>query len=135
MLIILFSLLTLKYLIIENPLAEKSLRNILYRNSTENLKWTLQIASNHPQNKINSSPFVVISTEQLLANLTIPSNLTYVQLGLLHTWEILNPLLNFSNSLPNTIEAMQEAGFAWSNLKSHIKTQNQGSLNGSVLFL
>ncbi|XP_078163476.1 beta-1,3-galactosyltransferase GALT1-like [Carex rostrata] len=129
--IILFSLLTLKYLIIENPLTEKSLRNILYRNSTETLKWTLQIAPNLPQNKINPSPFVVISTEQILANLTIPSNLTYVQLGLLHTWQILNPLLNFSNSLPKTIEAMQEAGFAWSILKNHIKNQNQGSLDGS----
>lgn len=127
MLIVLFSLLIFKYFIIENPLAENSLRNFLYKNSKEALQWT---APDQHQNKSKSSSSAIISTEQLLTNLTVPNNLSYVQRELLHTWEILNPLLNVSDSLTQTVEAMQEAGFAWSNLKKHIKHQNQGSLNG-----
>ncbi|KAJ4794186.1 hypothetical protein LUZ62_045432 [Rhynchospora pubera] len=129
-LIIFFSLLIFKYLMIESLLAEKSLKSIIYRNLTENLKCTLQIELNTPLNKTNSSPPVSISTKQLLTNLTIPKNL--IQHELLHTWEILNPLINVSNSLPQTIVAMQEAGLAWSTLKNHIQHQIQGPCNGSV---
>ncbi|KAJ3679671.1 hypothetical protein LUZ60_017682 [Juncus effusus] len=116
-LLILFSLLIFKYLVIENPLAEKSLRKILYKTNTfETLKWTVQIAPDSSQNKANTSNYTIISTQQLLTNLTIPNNVTHTQLDSLHTWKTLVPLISISTTLPQTTHSIKEAIIAWKDL-------------------
>ncbi|RWW63144.1 hypothetical protein BHE74_00029694 [Ensete ventricosum] len=112
-LVFLFTLLILRYGILENPLAERLLPSPLSRNSSEPLDW---LNSGLPaiQNPGNGSR--VVSANAIVSRLFAPRNLSDAEQQSLQTWNHLDRLINYSNHLPQAMEAIREAGSAWEDL-------------------
>ena len=112
----LFLILMLRYVILDSPLAERSLQYVFQQNSTAQLHW-LDVP-NPPalQNPQNFSQ--VISTELLASNLSITRNLSDREIQTLHSWNHLRDLVNNAHILPDGLDAIKEAGVAWRDRKS-----------------
>ncbi|TVU11947.1 hypothetical protein EJB05_45559 [Eragrostis curvula] len=127
----LFIILMLRYVILDSPLAEKSLQYVFQQNSTAALHW-LDVP-NPPaiQNPQNSSE--VISTKLLASNLSVTRNLTERELQTLHSWNHLRDLVTHAHILPDGVEAIKEAGTAWRELNSALANDDSFvSVNGST---
>ncbi|WOK94255.1 beta-1,3-galactosyltransferase GALT1 [Canna indica] len=115
----LFTLLILRYGILENPLAERVLERRFSRNSSEHLDW---LASGDPpaiQNPGDRSS--VVSAEEISSHLFAPRNLSDAELRSLQTWNHLDHLVSHASGLPQAVEAIGEAGFAWESLMAQIE--------------
>jgi len=121
----------LRYVILDSPLAEKSLQYVFQQNRTAELHW-LDVP-NPPaiQNPQNSSE--VISTRLLASNLSITRNLSDRELQSLHSWNHLRHLLSHAHILPDGVEAIKEAGVAWRELNTALAYDDSVvSVNGSI---
>ncbi|CAL9188733.1 unnamed protein product [Musa hybrid cultivar] len=112
-LVFLFTLLILRYGILENPLAERLLPSPLSRNSSEPLDW---LDSGLPAIQNPGNGLHVVSANAIVSRLFAPRNLSDVEQQSLQTWNHLDHLINYSNHLPQAIEAIREAGSAWEDL-------------------
>ncbi|KAG2610636.1 hypothetical protein PVAP13_4KG203200 [Panicum virgatum] len=127
----LFIILMLRYVILDSPLAEKSLQYVFQQNRTAELHW-LDVP-NPPaiQNPQNSSE--VISTKLLASNLSITRNLSDKELQSLHSWNHLRNLVSHAHILPDGVEAIKEAGVAWRELNTALAYDDSiASVNGST---
>lgn len=127
----LFIILMLRYVILDSPLAENSLRYVFQQNRTAELNW-LDVP-NPPaiQNPQNSSE--VISTKLLASNLSITRNLSDRELQSLHSWNLLRDLVSHAHILPDGVEAIKEAGVAWRELNTALAYDDSiASVNGST---
>jgi len=127
----LFIILMLRYVILDSPLAEKSLQYVFQQNRTVELHW-LDVP-NPPaiQNPQNSSE--VISTRRLASNLSITRNLSDRELQSLHCWNHLRHLLSHAHILPDGVEAIKEAGVAWRELNTALAYDDSVvSVNASI---
>uniref|UniRef100_A0A453R6G8 Galectin domain-containing protein n=1 Tax=Aegilops tauschii subsp. strangulata TaxID=200361 RepID=A0A453R6G8_AEGTS len=124
-------ILMLRYVILDSPLAERSLQYVFQQNSTAQLHW-LDVP-NPPalQNPQNSSQ--VISTELLASNLSITRNLSDREIQTLHSWNHLRDLVNNAHILPDGLDAIKEAGVAWRKLNAALEYDDSVvSFNGST---
>jgi len=127
----LFIILMLRYVILDSPLAEKSLQYVFQQNRTAELHW-LDVP-NPPaiQNPQNSSE--VISTKLLASNLSITRNLSDKELQSLHSWNHLRNLVSHAHILPDGVAAIKEAGVAWRELNTALAYDDSiASVNGST---
>lgn len=127
----LFLILMLRYVILDSPLAERSLQYVFQQNSTAQLHW-LDVP-NPPalQNPQNFSQ--VISTELLASNLSITRNLSDREIQTLHSWNHLRDLVNNAHILPDGLDAIKEAGVAWRKLNAALEYDDSVvSFNGST---
>jgi beta-1,3-galactosyltransferase len=115
----LFVILMLRYLILDSPLAERSLRYVLQQNSTTQLHW-LDVpnppAVHNPQNSSQ-----VISTELLASSLSITRNLSDKEMQSLRSWNHLKDLVSNAHILPDGLDAIKEAGVAWRTLNAALE--------------
>uniref|UniRef100_A0A0D9WNK6 Galectin domain-containing protein n=1 Tax=Leersia perrieri TaxID=77586 RepID=A0A0D9WNK6_9ORYZ len=127
----LFIILMLRYVILDSPLAEKSLQYVFQQNSTTPLHWLDVPNPPAVQNPQNISQ--VISTELLASNLSITRNLSDIELQSLHSWNHLKNLVSHAHILPDGVEAIKEAGVAWRKLNAALEyEQSVVSVNGST---
>ncbi|VAI84484.1 unnamed protein product [Triticum turgidum subsp. durum] len=127
----LFLILMLRYVILDSPLAERSLQYVFQQNSTAQLHW-LDVP-NPPalQNPQNFSQ--VISTELLASSLSITRNLSDREIQTLHSWNHLRDLVNNAHILPDGLDAIKEAGVAWRKLNAALEYDDSVvSFNGST---
>jgi beta-1,3-galactosyltransferase len=125
-------ILMLRYVILDSPLAERSLQYVLQQNSTTQLHW-LDVpnppAVHNPQNISR-----VVSTELLLAsNLSLTRNLSDKEIQSLSTWNHLRDLVSNAHILPDGLDAIKEAGVAWRKLNAALERDDAvASVNGSM---
>jgi beta-1,3-galactosyltransferase len=127
----LFIVLILRYVILDSPLAEKSLQYVFQQNSTAALHWIDVPNPLAIQNPQNSSE--VTSTKILASNLSITRNLTGRELQTLHSWNHLRDLVAHAHILQDGVEAIKEAGIAWRELNTVLANDDSFvSVNGST---
>ncbi|KAL2559259.1 Beta-1 [Forsythia ovata] len=124
----LLMLLVLGYYVITNPIKENYIPIPSYFNTTNPLEWINPGTSPGLHNPVNTSQ--LISTEAIVSDLFAQRNLTNEELNSLHTWNRLKHLISHAQSLPNAIEAIKEAGVAWSNLMASTEEEKL-HMNGS----
>ncbi|KAJ0988295.1 hypothetical protein J5N97_006651 [Dioscorea zingiberensis] len=127
----LFTLLVLRYGILENPLAEMSFRGSFSHNTSDHLHWLSVADPPSVQNPENGSQ--VISADILVSNLFTLRNFSNRELLSLQTWNHFEHLISHGQGLPHAIEAIKEAGAAWKNLMGSVEDEKlSASGNGST---
>ncbi|KAK1283318.1 Beta-1,3-galactosyltransferase 15 [Acorus calamus] len=126
-----FTLLLLRYGLMENRLSEMTLSNSFFRNVSDRLH------SEHDRNlPALSNPQIsseVIAADRLIFNFSIQQNFSQEELQSLQTWNLLDHLVSHAEGLPNAIEAVKEAGSASKDLMASLEEERLlSSLNGSV---
>jgi beta-1,3-galactosyltransferase len=127
----LLTILVLRYMIWDSPLAESSLQAILYHNSSDPLLW-LDVPDPSPvQEPQNASQ--VISIRNLTSTLLSPRNLSKEEIPILSTWNQLKHLWKSAHRLPQGVEAIKEASDAWENLMVSVEEEKLSMMasNGS----
>lgn len=107
----------------KNPIQEISITSPSLYNSTgiNPLNW---IGSGTPPTVHNSGNISdVISAEILVSRLFARKNLSNDEKQSLHTWNHLQDLIGHAQTLPNSLEAIKEAGAAWHNLLTYIEDE------------
>ncbi|XP_010937161.1 beta-1,3-galactosyltransferase GALT1 [Elaeis guineensis] len=129
-LVFLFTLLILRYGIMENPLAETSLYNPFSRNSSDHQQWLILRDTPAVQNPESGSQ--VVPADTLVSNLFMPRNLSDGELRALQTWYHLHHLISQAEGLPHAVEAIKEAGTAWESLMVSVEDErliNSGNVS------
>lgn len=114
-------LLVLGCFVMKSPVMEKYHANPLYFNTTNPLDWMDARALPdvwHPNNDTK-----LILTETIVLNLFISWNLSKEEQEALNTWNLLKHLISYEQALPNAVEAIKEAGAAWSNLMTSVEAE------------
>lgn len=75
----------------------------------------------------------VISTDKLISGLFLPMNFSYKVQSSLQTWNHLKHLVDFSQELPNAVEAIRDAQIAWDRLIHSFERKHLVDTNGSSL--
>ncbi|CAA2984011.1 beta-1,3-galactosyltransferase 15 [Olea europaea subsp. europaea] len=123
-----FMLLVLGYYVMTNPIKEGYAPIPSYFNITNPLEWINPGAPPAVQNPVNNSR--LISTEAIVSDLFSQRNLSNEEKNSLHTWNHLKHLISHAQGLPNAVEAIKEAGVAWSNLMTSTEEEKL-HMNGS----
>ncbi|WCJ21288.1 galactosyltransferase1 [Euphorbia peplus] len=123
-----FMLLILRYGLMKNPIGEGYLMNAL-SNSSNPLEWIQATAPPVTKNPENSAK--VISTDTVVYSLFAPRNISNEEKTSLHTWNLLEHLIDQAQVLPNGVEAMKEAASAWNSLMDSIEEERSGYTNES----
>ncbi|KAG0471682.1 hypothetical protein HPP92_016228 [Vanilla planifolia] len=119
-LVFFFAILLIRYVVVENPLAEMSIPSLFSQNNSEHLHW-VNAAENLPfvPNPKNDSD--VLSSTSLVAQLSVAQNLSDGEQLSLQTWEYMLRLVSHSNGLPQAAEAVKEAITAWKGLLTSLE--------------
>ncbi|KAG0470133.1 hypothetical protein HPP92_016833 [Vanilla planifolia] len=119
-LVFFFAILLIRYVVVENPLAEMSIPSLFSQNNSEHLHW-VNAAENLPfvPNPKNDSD--VLSSTSLVAQLSVAQNLSDGGQLSLQTWEYMLRLVSHSNGLPQAAEAVKEAITAWKGLLTSLE--------------
>ncbi|KAG6496865.1 beta-1,3-galactosyltransferase GALT1-like [Zingiber officinale] len=123
----LFTLLILRYGILENPLAERLLQSHLSHNSSEHLEWVA--SENAPAIQNPGDGYSVVSANVIAQHLFTQRNLSETGKQSLQTWYHLHHLVNHSIGLPQAVEALGEASSAWESLMAVIEGKNSSQSN------
>ncbi|KAL8218785.1 hypothetical protein R6Q57_022158 [Mikania cordata] len=128
------SLLTLTlfgYFVMKNPIREAYISPSSYYNTTtaniNPLEWIKSIETpvHNPE-----SDSQVVSTDEIVSTLFIQRNISVQERQPLYTWNHLKHLISHDRVLPNTVEAIKDAGIAWDNLMNSVEDERQ-NMNGS----
>ncbi|XP_022776869.1 beta-1,3-galactosyltransferase GALT1-like isoform X4 [Durio zibethinus] len=117
----LFMLLVLRYGIMKTAVEESYLTNPFSFNGTNPLDWVHFTGPPAVQNPENASQ--VISIDTITFSLFAQRNLSKGDQQSLLTWNLLKYLINHSQALPNGVDAIKEAGRAWSSLMASIEKE------------
>ncbi|KAJ8441346.1 hypothetical protein Cgig2_024858 [Carnegiea gigantea] len=123
----LFTLLVLRYTITGNRLDQSNLVGSISINitypfewvNTNPLEWVHSTAPPDVQNHQNSTD--VIPIDALASSLFVWRNLTEEEQNSLLTWNQMTKLINHSQSLPNALEATEEASNVWDGLMTVVE--------------
>ncbi|KAF5207670.1 Beta-1,3-galactosyltransferase GALT1 [Thalictrum thalictroides] len=122
-----FTLLVLRYGLMKDPIGEGSL-STLFLNTTNPLEW---VNAGIPATPNPETTTQVVSVDNLLSGLFAPKNFSTEEQRTLGTWKYLNLLIKNSRVLPNAVEAIKDAGFAWDSLLASVQEQSHASKNGT----
>jgi beta-1,3-galactosyltransferase len=117
----LFMLLILRYGIMKNPIGESYLTSPFSSNASNPLEWLNAVVPPAVQNPENASK--VVSTDTIVLTLFAQRNTSNEEQKTLQTWKHLNHLINHAQGLPNTVDAIKEAGGAWNSLMHSVEEQ------------
>ncbi|PWA50628.1 Concanavalin A-like lectin/glucanase superfamily [Artemisia annua] len=124
------SLLTLTlfgYFVIKNPIREAYISSPPVYNTTNPLEW---INSSSPPVNNPGSDSQVVSADEIVSTLFTHRNITFQERQPLYTWNHLKHLISHDRVLPNTVEAIKEAGVAWNNLMNSVE-EEKSNMNRS----
>ncbi|GLT56498.1 hypothetical protein SLA2020_295340 [Shorea laevis] len=127
-----FMLLVLRYGLMKNPFGESLLQVAIIFNATD------------PQNQIQSSvppeaqdPKAdndqVVPAETFVSSLFCKGNFSSKLNSSLLTWNRMKHLINYTQGLPNALEAVREAQVAWESLVKSLVEQQRAEANESAL--
>ena len=125
----LFMLLVLRYVFMKNPISDSYLTSPFSSNSTNPLEWINAGVLPVVQNPENASQ--VISADSIVSSLFGLRNISDEEQQSLHTWDHLKYLINHAQVLPNALEAIKEAGIAWTSLLASVEEEKLGYTNES----
>ncbi|XP_034695262.1 beta-1,3-galactosyltransferase GALT1 isoform X2 [Vitis riparia] len=125
----LFMLLVLRYVFMKNPIRDSYLTSPFSSNSTNPLEWINAGVLPVVQNPENASQ--VISADSIVSSLFGLRNISDEEQQSLHTWDHLKYLINHAQVLPNALEAIKEAGIAWTSLLASVEEEKLGYTNES----
>jgi beta-1,3-galactosyltransferase len=117
----LFMLLILRYGIMKNPIGKSYLTSAFSSNTTNPLEWLNAVVPPVVQNPETASK--VVSTDTIVLTLFAKRNTSNEEQKTLQTWKHLNHLINHAQGLPNTVDAIKEAGGAWNSLMHSVEEQ------------
>nr|XP_043612694.1 beta-1,3-galactosyltransferase GALT1 [Erigeron canadensis] len=119
------SLLTLAvfgYFVMKNPIRESYISPSTYYNTTNPLEW---INSGAPPVHNPGSDSQVVSADEIVSTLFTQRNISFEEKQPLHTWNHLRHLISHDRVLPNTVEAIKDAGIAWNNLMTSVEDEKR----------
>ena len=125
----LFMLLILRYGIMKNPIGESYLTSPFSSNTSNPLEWLNAVVPPAAQNPENASK--VVSIDTIVLTLFAQRNTSNEEQKTLQTWKHLNHLINHAQGLPNTVDAIKEAGGAWNSLMHSVEEQRLQYANES----
>ncbi|KAF2299454.1 hypothetical protein GH714_031995 [Hevea brasiliensis] len=120
-------LIVLRLGVMKNPFGEGTLTSPISVNISNPLEWINPGAP--PAFRSPESASQVISTATLLSSLFIDRNFSHEVESSLLTWNRMRHLVNYSQGLPNAMEAIREAQVAWESLMESFKKGEQGFCN------
>ncbi|KAM7269183.1 hypothetical protein ACFE04_024680 [Oxalis oulophora] len=123
LIISLFLVLILRYGFMKTTIEENYLTSPFTTNGTNPLEWIQAMAP--PAVQIPQTTPQVISLDTIASKLFARRNLSFEDQQSLQTWNLLKHLINQSQALPNGVEAIKEAGSAWSSLMASVKEENE----------
>lgn len=126
-----FMLIVLRLGVMKNPFGESTLLSPVAVNLSDPLQLINPEAP--PAFRSPESAGPLISTATLLSSLFIDRNFSHEVESSLLTWNRMGHLVNYSQGLPNAIEAIREAQVAWESLMESFNRGKQGDLNESSL--
>ncbi|OAY60174.1 beta-1,3-galactosyltransferase GALT1 [Manihot esculenta] len=126
-----FMLIVLRLGVMKNPFGESTLLSPVAVNLSDPLQLINPEAP--PAFRSPESAGPLISTATLLSSLFIDRNFSHEVESSLLTWNRMGHLVNYSQGLPNAIEAIREAQVAWESLMESFNKGKQGDLNESSL--
>lgn len=124
----LFMLLILRYGLLKNPIGGNILLNPS-SNASKPLEWVHPALPPAVQNPETSSQ--VFSTDTIVSSLFAPRNISNEEQKSLQTWNLLKRLIDHAQVLANGVEAIKEAGNAWSSLMASAEEERLGYTNES----
>lgn len=125
----LFMMLILRYGLMKSTLGENYLMNPFF-NASNPLEWVHSTLPPALQSRENSSQ--VISTDTIVFSLFAPRNLSSKEKTSIKTWMLLKHMVSHSQTLPNGVEAIKEAGSVWNSLMTSAEEEKHGFLNESL---
>ncbi|XP_014521362.1 beta-1,3-galactosyltransferase GALT1 [Vigna radiata var. radiata] len=128
-LFMLFMLMFLRNGIMKTPIGQGYLTIPILVNGTNPLAWINPTVPPAIQNPDDHSK--VISSDILVSSLFAGSNFSEDEQQALQTWKQLNHLIDHTQGLPSSAEAIKEAASAWNSLISSIEEQKHGRANDS----
>ncbi|EPS67238.1 hypothetical protein M569_07537, partial [Genlisea aurea] len=123
-----FMLLFLGFYIIKNPISECYFTTPANLNGTDPLRWISDVAPPALSSPENSSE--AVSTAVSVAELIPSWNFSEEAGTSLQTWKRMKRLLPNAQALPNAVDAIKEAGAAWSKLLESIEEERELQSNG-----
>ncbi|KAG6759947.1 hypothetical protein POTOM_036444 [Populus tomentosa] len=124
----LFMLLILRYGLLKNPIGGNILLNPS-SNASKPLEWVHPALPPAVQNPETSSQ--VFSTDTIVSSLFAPRNISNEEQKSLQTWNLLKRLIDHAQVLANGVEAIKEAGNAWSSLMASAEEERLSYTNES----
>lgn len=125
------SLLTLTvfgYFVMKNPIRESYISPPSYYNTTNPLEW---INSSAPPVHNPGSDSQVVSADEIVSTLFTQRNISFDEQQSLYTWNHLKHLISHDRVLPNTVEAIKDAGIAWNNLMTSVEDEKRNTNSSS----
>lgn len=125
------SLLTLTvfgYFVMKNPIRESYISPPSYYNTTNPLEW---INSNAPPVHNPGSDSQVVSADEIVSTLFTQRNISFDEQQSLYTWNHLKHLISHDRVLPNTVDAIKDAGIAWNNLMTSVEDEKRNTNSSS----
>ncbi|KAJ6899886.1 beta-1,3-galactosyltransferase GALT1-like [Populus alba x Populus x berolinensis] len=124
----LFMLLILRYGLLKNPIGGNILLNPS-SNASKPLEWVHPALPPAVQNPETSSQ--VFSTDTIVSSLFAQRNISNEEQKSLQTWNLLKHLIDHAQVLANGVEAIKEAGNAWSSLMASAEEERLSYTNES----
>ncbi|XP_059648833.1 beta-1,3-galactosyltransferase GALT1 [Cornus florida] len=125
----LFMMVVLMYGAMKSSVGEYYLTSSLTFNKTDSLAWVYSGAPPAVQNPENDSQ--VISADSIAFSLFAQRNISNEEEQTLQTWNHLKHLIGNTQVLPNAVEAIKEAGLAWSSLMTSVEEERLAYANNS----
>ncbi|KAJ8775088.1 hypothetical protein K2173_020092 [Erythroxylum novogranatense] len=100
-------------------------------NQSDPLEW-IQVQA-PPAVRSSEPETQVISAHSLLSNLFVGMNFSDEVQSSFQAWNRMKHIVNYSQGLPNAMEAIREAQVAWKSLRDFLENAKQDSSNGSSM--
>ncbi|KAI3733643.1 hypothetical protein L6452_13091 [Arctium lappa] len=118
----LLTFMVLGYFVMNNPIREAYISPPPYYNTTNPLEW---INSGAPPVQNPGSGSQVVSADEIVSTLFTQWNISVEEQQPLHTWNHLKHLISHDRVLPNTVEAIKDAGVAWTSLMTSVEDEKR----------
>lgn len=123
----LLMLLVLRYIVMTSSIGFELISSQFTFNASNPLEWIQAEVLPAVQRPENSSELV--SLDASVSGLFSQRNFSSEVQNSLQTWNCMKHLANYSQGLPNALEAIREAGAAWANLMASVEKEQQGDTN------
>ncbi|XP_076941721.1 beta-1,3-galactosyltransferase GALT1-like [Bidens hawaiensis] len=113
------------YFVMINPIREAYISPPYYNTTTTSINPLEWIRSNEPPVHNPESDSKIVSTDEIVSTLFTERNISVQEQQPLYTWNHLKHLISHDRVLPNTVEAIKDAGVAWDNLMKSVEDEKR----------
>lgn len=123
-------LLVLRYGVVKNPFEESFLQIAVIGNATYPLNQIELVVSQQAQSP-EAANDKVVTADRFVSNLFLERNFSNDLHNSLLTWNHMKNLINFTQGLPNAIDAVREARASWESLMKSLREKQLADANES----